>query len=172
MPKQYLFKVLTAGEGGVGKTTLLRRYIEGHFIADTKLTVGVEFFAKELTVDETLCTLQLWDFGGQERFRFMLRNYVRGAKGALLMFDLTRIDTLRTITEWVEILRSSVTDLPILFVGTKLDLETEGMIDDDYIEMLREENDLFDFIKISSKTGENVELIIETLVKKMLSKTI
>jgi len=165
-----MFKLLTAGEGGVGKTTLLRRYIEGQFITDTKLTVGVEFFVKELELDGNACSLQLWDFGGQERFRFLLKSYVKGAKGAFLMFDLTRIDTLRTIDEWVKILRDSVPDLPILFVGTKLDLEDQTYIDEDYINELREEYDLFDFIKISSKTGENVEKIITTLVRKILSR--
>ncbi len=170
MPKHFLFKVLTAGEGGVGKTTLLRRYIEGQFIADTKLTVGVEFFVKELDVDDNHCTLQLWDFGGQERFRFLLKNYVKGAKGAFLMFDLTRIDTVRTFEEWVGILRSSVPDLPILLVGTKLDLEDQILLDEEYIKELRDEYKLFDYMKISSKTGQNVNEIIEVLVRRILSK--
>ncbi len=94
MPKKYILKILTAGEGGVGKTTLLHRYVEGKFSGDTKMTIGVEFFLKEMELDGNQCTLQLWDFGGQERFRFLLDSYVMGAKGALLMFDLTRPMTL------------------------------------------------------------------------------
>ena len=80
--KPIILKVLTAGEGGVGKTTLLRRYVDGIFMADTRMTIGVEFFLKELTIEEKKITLQLWDFGGQERFRFLLESYAAGAKGA------------------------------------------------------------------------------------------
>ncbi len=68
MTKKFILKILTAGEGGVGKTTLLHRYVEGKFSADTKMTIGVEFFLKEVVIDGKQCTLQLWDFGGQERF--------------------------------------------------------------------------------------------------------
>ena len=70
--KKYILKILLAGEGGVGKTTLLHRYVEGKFSAETRMTIGVEFFLKEVEIDSHYCTLQLWDFGGQERFRFLL----------------------------------------------------------------------------------------------------
>ena len=76
MTKKFILKILTAGEGGVGKTTLLQRYVEGKFSEETKMTIGVEFFLKEMEIDEKHCTLQLWDFGGQERFRFLLESYV------------------------------------------------------------------------------------------------
>ena len=89
MSRPLVLKILTAGEGGVGKTTLLHKYIKGEFLADTKMTIGVEFFLKEMNVDGFDVILQLWDFGGQERFRFLLESYVTGARGALLMFDLT-----------------------------------------------------------------------------------
>ncbi|GAH39257.1 unnamed protein product, partial [marine sediment metagenome] len=89
MSKPRVLKIITTGEGGVGKTTLLHRYVEGIFLADTKMTLGVEFFLKELDLDGNKILLQIWDFGGQERFRFLLQNYIMGAKGALLLFDLT-----------------------------------------------------------------------------------
>jgi len=87
MSKSIVLKVLTGGDGGVGKTTLLHRYVEGKFSSETKMTIGVEFFLKELMIDDQKVLLQLWDFGGQERFRFLLKSYVIGARGALLMFD-------------------------------------------------------------------------------------
>ncbi|MHA1932774.1 MAG: Rab family GTPase, partial [Promethearchaeota archaeon] len=123
MPKKFILKILTAGEGGVGKTTILHRYVEGRFSAETKMTIGVEFFLKETMIDDKQCTLQLWDFGGQERFRFLLESYVLGAKGALLMFDLTRMTTLENLEQWLNIVRKGDPNLPVLFLGTKLDLE-------------------------------------------------
>ena len=168
--KPMVFKILTSGEGGVGKTTLLHRYIEGKFSAETKMTIGVEFFLKELNVDGQKVLLQLWDFGGQSRFRFMLESYVQGAKGAFLMFDLTRPMTLDNLENWVELVRKSDPNLPILFLGTKLDLTDEIFIDDDYISAYIEAFDLFDYMKVSSKTGENVQEAFETLTRAILRR--
>ncbi len=170
MPQKFILKILTAGEGGVGKTTLLHRYVEGRFSAETKMTIGVEFFLKETEIESKQCTLQLWDFGGQERFRFLLESYVLGAKGALLMFDLTRITTLENLQQWVNIVRKGDPNLPILFLGTKLDLEDEIMVDEDYAMSFLNEFNLIDFLKISSKTGENVIKAFEILTKKILER--
>ena len=170
MTKKFILKILTAGEGGVGKTTLLHRYVEGKFSADTRMTIGVEFFLKETVVDSKQCTLQLWDFGGQERFRFLLESYVLGAKGALLMFDLTRLITLEKIEQWVNIVRRADPNLPILFLGTKNDLDEELQVDDDYAEEFIKIYNLIDYLKISSKTGENVQQAFEMLTKEILER--
>lgn len=170
MVKKYILKILTAGEGGVGKTTLLHRFVEGKFSAETKMTIGVEFFLKETFINEHQCTLQLWDFGGQERFRFLLESYVLGAKGALLMFDLTRPITLDNLEQWINIVRKGDPDLPVLFVGTKTDLINEIMVDDDYALSFQEAFNLFDYIKISSKSGDNVHTVFERLTKKILER--
>ncbi|MHA2183816.1 MAG: Rab family GTPase [Promethearchaeota archaeon] len=170
MPKKFILKILTAGDGGVGKTTLLHRYVEGRFSADTKMTIGVEFFLKETEIDSKQCTLQLWDFGGQERFRFLLESYVLGAKGALLMFDLTRMMTLENLEQWLGIVRKGDPNLPVLFVGTKLDLVDEIQVDDDYAQSFLEEYNLLGFLKISSLTGENVGRAFEILTTKILER--
>ena len=170
MPQKFILKILTAGKGGVGKTTLLHRYVEGRFSAETKMTIGVEFFLKETEIDSNHCTLQLWDFGGQERFRFLLESYVLGAKGALLMFDLTRLMSLENLQQWITIVRKGDPNLPVLFVGTKLDLTDEIQIDDDYAMSFLNEFNLIDYIKISSKTGENVSTVFEMLTRNILER--
>ena len=166
MPKKYILKILTAGEGGVGKTTLLHRYIKGEFSADLKMTVGIEFFAKEIIIDDVHVTLQLWDFAGQKHFRFMLDSYVLGAKGALLMFDLTRPITLMNLESWINIVRKDDPNLPILFIGTKLDLKDQIEVEDEYALQFKEVLNLFDYLKVSSKSGENVLKAFELLIKK------
>ena len=170
MPQKFILKILTAGEGGVGKTTLLHRYVEGKFSAETKMTIGVEFFLKETEIDSKHCTLQLWDFGGQERFRFLLESYVLGAKGALLMFDLTRMSSLQNLEQWLNIVRKGDPNLPVLFVGTKLDLGEEIQVDDDYAKTFLKEYNLIDFLKISSKTGEHVSDAFNILTQKILER--
>lgn len=170
MTKKFILKILTAGEGGVGKTTLLHRFVEGKFSAETKMTIGVEFFLKELQLNDKHCTLQLWDFGGQERFRFLLESYVLGAKGALLMFDLTRPMTLQNLEQWINIVRKGDPNIPILFLGTKNDLSDQIMVQDDYAMIFKEQFNLMDYMRISSKSGENVAKVFNILTTKILER--
>ena len=169
MPKSKVLKTIITGEGGVGKTTLLHRYIEGRFDANTRLTIGVEFFLKELTIDNDSIFLQIWDFGGQERFRFLLSNYAKGAKGALLLFDLTRPLTLNTLEEWVHICRSDDPNLPILLIGSKADLEEMINVNEELIESLKNNFNFFDYVRISSKTGENVNEVFEKIAREIVN---
>ena len=168
MSRSKILKVITSGDGGVGKTTLLYRYVEGTFLEDTRMTLGVEFFIKEVDVGGKKVDLQVWDFGGQEHFRPLLKNYTLGAKGALLLFDLTRPASLGKIDQWVNICRENNPDIPIIFLGTKLDLIDLISVDDSYALSLKEEYNFFEYLKISSKTGENVNLAFELLAKEII----
>jgi len=165
-----LLKVITCGEGGVGKTTLLHRYIEGVFLADTSLTIGVEFFLKEIKIEDKKILLQVWDFGGQDHFRPLLKNYAKGARGALILFDLTRPSSLNRIEQWVNICKQEDQDIPIIFLGTKFDLKDQITIDDDIALKFKEDYGFFDYLKISSKTGENVQFAFELLAKELVKK--
>ena len=164
-------KIIITGNGGVGKTTLLHRYIEGKFLVNTYMTIGVEFFIKELDVDEYKILMQIWDFGGQERFRFLLKNYAKGTKGALFLFDLTRPLSLESIDEWIDICRSEDPTVPILLVGSKADLEDSIFFDEEYIQNMQYKHGLFDFIKVSSKNGRNVDEAFRIIAEKVV-KTI
>jgi len=168
MSSPILLKVITAGEGGVGKTTLLYRYVEGRFLVNTKMTLGVEFFMKDLEIDERTINLQVWDFGGQDHFRPLLKNYSKGARGALLLFDLTRPSSLEKIDQWVNICRGENPDIPIIFLGTKSDLTESITVDDDFALKFPKKYDFFKYLKVSSKTGENVNLAFELLVREII----
>lgn len=166
--KPIVLKVLVSGEGGVGKTTLIHKYVEGHFLEDTKMTIGVQFHTKYLTVDDHYVALQIWDFGGQEQFRFMLEAYTKGAKGGLLLFDMTRYFTLKNLEEWASILRTHDPELPILFLGTKIDLENQISVSDENAQEYKDQLNCFEFLKVSSKTGRNVEHAFQVLARKMI----
>ncbi|MFX0040089.1 MAG: Rab family GTPase [Promethearchaeota archaeon] len=166
--KNYIFKILIAGNASVGKTSLLRRYVDGFFDESTIMTIGVDFFTKELNFDNTRCLIQLWDLGGQERFRYLLENFVMGARGALLLIDLTRMPQINDILEWVNIARLHDISLPILLVGTKLDLEDLIAVDDESALHLKNTFNMIDYIKTSAKTGYNIEKAFEIIVKNLI----
>ncbi len=168
--RERIKKIIVCGDSGVGKTTLNHRYVEGKFSADTKMTIGVEFFSKEVEIKGRTLKLSIWDLMGLERCRFLCSDFCKGADGALLMFDLTRPTTLESIEEWVNICRKEDPNLPILFVGSKLDLKEDIMVDDGYALPYKERSDLFDYIKTSSKTGKNVEKTFEILINFILNR--
>ena len=167
--KKYIFKILIAGNASVGKTSLLRRYVDGMFDDSMIMTIGVDFFTKEITFNNSQCHLQLWDLGGQERFRHLLDNFVMGARGALLLFDLTRMPIIRDILEWVNITRLHDINLPIILVGTKLDLDDLIAVDDESAINLKNTFNMIDYIKTSAKTGTNVEKVFETISKQLVN---
>ncbi|MFX0058733.1 MAG: Rab family GTPase [Candidatus Hodarchaeota archaeon] len=171
--KSFVFKILIAGDGGVGKTTLLRRYVDGVFDESTIETVGVDFFLKELKFEDLRlrCSLQLWDLGGQERFRHLLDSFIMGARGALLLFDLTRMPKMDKILNWVNIVRLHDINLPIALVGTKLDLEDAIAVDDEYAFTIKNTFNMIDYFKTSSKNGYNVVEVFEVLAKELMKKS-
>ncbi|MFX0081421.1 MAG: Rab family GTPase [Candidatus Hodarchaeota archaeon] len=158
MPAKSTFKIIVAGDGGVGKTTLLHRYIENRFKFDTKMTIGVEIFNKVLTFATGASTsLQIWDFSGQERFRFLLDSFVMGAKGALVLFDLTKNPRfLERIDDWVDLIEQQNKTIPMVLIGTKADLEDKILVREEEILNLMEKHKFLKYFTTSSKTGLNV----------------
>ncbi len=173
MPPDYTFKVITGGEGGVGKTTLLRRYVDNKFEQETKMTIGVDIFQKTIILaNKKTISLQLWDFGGQERFRFFLDGFVRGAKGALILFDLTRqVSSTERIKEWVNIVRKYDKTLPIILIGAKADMIDNTSNGDNFILEIMKEFNFIEYLKISSKTGLNVAKAFEDLVNVLIKNS-
>lgn len=166
--KQHFFKILVGGDASIGKTTLIQRYVKGEFIDSSTMTIGVDFFSKRLEVRGDIVNLQLWDVGGQERFRFMVENYLRGAHGALLLFDITSMKSFVNIDKWQQLLKKHDSELPILLVGTKYDLEEFSMVGDYYADLTRKRFNMIDYIRTSSKLGTNVIESFEKLIDYLI----
>jgi len=117
-----VYKVLFIGESGVGKTSLLKRATEGWFDAGMKLTVGVDFAVREVTYGDWRATLQIWDLGGQIRFRDLAIAYFKGARLAIAVFDISSRFTMDRLHEWIRHLYESEGEIPLVVVGNKIDL--------------------------------------------------
>jgi small GTP-binding protein len=132
-----IFKVLVVGEKYTGKTSLIRQYIRHCFTEGYRMTVGVDFANKMLTLDDqTQVQLQLWDIAGQERFRNLTRVYYKEAVGAFVVFDLSQAITLDLVVDWKKDIDSKVftadlKPIPCLLIGNKMDLCGSLPITDD-----------------------------------------
>ncbi|XP_028323068.1 ras-related protein Rab-32-like [Gouania willdenowi] len=109
MQQELLYKVLLIGELGVGKTSIIKRYVHHIFSQHYRATIGVDFALKVLQWDhDTVIRLQLWDIAGQERYGNMTRVYYREAVGAMVVFDVTRASTFDAVLKWKNDLDSKV----------------------------------------------------------------
>jgi small GTP-binding protein len=167
-----IVKILTAGEGGVGKTTFLNRYINNNFVNNFEMTRGIQFFGKTMKLNGSRYNLVLWDFAGQYCYRHLLSNLVKGASGAFFLFDMTRISSIDRIEEWIQLFTERE-NKPVLLVGTKSDLitsEEESKYAYFTSEVRQRFRNCIGYIKTSSKTGDNINLAFDTLLDKIFIK--
>ena len=169
------YRVCVFGDGGVGKTTLVNRYLSGLFRSEYKVTIGADFFMKKLNHAQKQITLQIWDFAGEDKFRFLLPRYVEGSNGAIFMFDITRHSSILNIDEWLNVFKEGFDkkeiDVPLIMVGGKLDLNLKRTVSTELANELARKNNIDDIIECSSKTGENVEDIFIKITQMMMDKS-
>lgn len=166
--KNFLFKIIVVGDGGVGKSTMIQRLITGQFVP-MKITIGTDLASYMINFGNFSIKLQIWDFAGERRFRFFLPNYARGAMGCLLCYDINRYSSFQNLQEWYDIIIENSKDPTILLVGCKLDLSKErrSVKVEEAKEFMKEHNIAY-FIETSSKTGENNNNIFEILTKEII----
>ncbi|TFF85096.1 MAG: GTP-binding protein [Promethearchaeota archaeon] len=167
--RKLLFKVCIVGDGGVGKTTMVKRLLTGRYI-EQKITIGTDLAKYTMNVGDNKIILQLWDFAGEKRFRFFLPNYSRGAKAVLLCYDIARRSTFNNLKEWYKIIDQNSNPV-FLLVGTKRDLADEKRVisREDAMEF-QEKYDINLSYETSSKTGHNINKVFADLTNEVLKK--
>ena len=171
MIADYTFKLIVIGPAAVGKTSLIRRYVDNKFSFNYKSTIGVDFLAKTVRLKEDkIVKLAIWDVGGQEKFRFLRRNFYEGTHGAILVFDLSRANTFPKMKDWLIDMRNIIEyKIPLIILGNKSDLLSEvgEVIDREEPKRFAEKEESF-YLETSAKTGNNVEQTFKELTKQML----
>ncbi len=169
-----MFKVCIFGDGGVGKTTLINRYLTGVFIRNLQLTVGVDFHIKKVEVEGKSVTLQIWDFAGEKRFRFLLPSYALGSSGGIFLFDITRYSSIINFDSWLNIFKQGYKgknhQIPVLMVGSKSDLNFKRAVSRTEAFEIVKKNNLYGYIECSAKNGQNVKDIFNKIAILMLKR--
>jgi small GTP-binding protein len=163
------FKIILAGAGAVGKTTLMNRFVRGSFASEYKATIGVDILTKEITYNDQnknqLIKLQIWDIAGQELFRSFRKRFFSNARGVLLVFDLTVIQTLSELSSWVSDIYEIAGKIPIVLIGNKVDLQELCVISSESIESFQTAHNITSYYPTSALTGKNVDNAFHTLIK-------
>ena len=167
-----VFKMCVFGDSGVGKSTLVNRYITAKFDHDLKSTLGAAILMKFIETETLRVTLQIWDFAGEARFSSLLPSYALGSSAAIFMCDISNRDSITNIDKWLltfnEGLNNQDPKFPLIVVGGKLDLEEKRSLNKEDIEAILTVRKEFNYLECSSKTGENVDLLFQTIVDKMM----
>ncbi len=154
-------KVILAGDGTVGKTSLLRRYVSGEFITEHKMTIGMDTHTKLTRVPGLgLVKIHTWDLAGQPQWSSVRESFYVGSHAMALVFDVNRPDTIQNLPAWVQECRSKVPNIPVLVVANKMDLTCRVPVNK-IAKWARAQN--YDFIETSPKTGYNVNEMFEAL---------
>ena len=167
---EFMFKIVLVGDSSVGKTNIMGKYLKNEFKEDSKSTVGVEFGSKEFTIENHNVKIQIWDTAGQERYKSITSAYYKGAKGAFVVYDITRIDSFDSIDRWISDLKASADQkISLLLIGNKSDLEDQRQVTKDQAEQKAKSFNVA-FFETSALSGDNLDKAFEALVNEVYKK--
>ncbi|XP_068572442.1 ras-related protein Rab-6A isoform X2 [Cebidichthys violaceus] len=151
------FKLVFLGEQSVGKTSLITRFMYDSFDNTYQATIGIDFLSKTMYLEDRTIRLQLWDTAGQERFRSLIPSYIRDSAAAVVVYDITNVNSFQQTTKWIDDVRTERGgDVIIMLVGNKTDLADKRQITTEEGEQRAKEMNVL-FIETSAKTGYNVK---------------
>ncbi|KAM9348288.1 ras-related protein Rab-38b [Symphorus nematophorus] len=172
--KEHLYKVLVIGDLGVGKTSIIRRYVHQTYSTNYRATIGVDFALKVLNWDSETVRLQLWDIAGQERFGNMTRVYYREAMGAFIVFDVTRHTTFEAVIKWKEDLDSKLmladgTSIATVLLANKCDQGRELTNNGIKMDQFCKDHGFVGWFETSAKDNLNISEAANFLVKHIMA---
>ncbi|EAS02106.2 Rab-family small GTPase (macronuclear) [Tetrahymena thermophila SB210] len=166
----YLFKFIMIGDTGVGKSCMLLRFVDDRFREDYDATIGVEFGSKIIDVANLAIKIQIWDTAGQESFRSITRSYYKGAIGAVVVFDITKRSSFDNLPKWLhDIKEQGKEETFVLIVGNKFDQMLQREVSQQEASEFAEQQG-FNYVEVSAKSGDNVNKIFNIMAQEILSK--
>jgi Ras-related protein Rab-11A len=167
---EIMVKVVLVGDSGVGKTNIMSKYLKNQFREDSKATVGVEFGSKQFSVEGHQIKAQIWDTAGQERYKAITSAYYKGAKGAFIVYDITRKNTFETVNKWVsDITAAADKKITLILIGNKNDLEDQRQVTKEVGEEKAKELGLA-FMETSACSGENLDKAFQMMINEIYKK--
>ncbi|KAI6203697.1 Ras domain containing protein [Aphelenchoides besseyi] len=160
-------KILIVGESGVGKSSLMLRFVDDTFDEEMAATIGVDFRVTTMNIDGNVVKLAIWDTAGQERFRTLTPSYYRGGQGIVCVYDVTNRTTFDRLEHWILEVETYCTksDAMKILVGNKIDAPNREVTFEEGMQFARRHKMLF--IEASAKTREGVQVAFEELIEKV-----
>ena len=152
-------KIIFCGDAGVGKTSIIISLMGQKFSEEYEPSIGVDFFSKTFRYKERMLKLQIWDSAGQEKFRSLIPNYIRGSSLIFLIFDITNKTSYDNIPEWIKFITDIDNNGNIILVGNKIDLKEKRVVNKEEAEKFSQEKK-YEYFEVSAKEGSNIDNMI------------
>ena len=156
-------KVIFCGDAGVGKTSIINSIMGQKFSEEYEPSIGVDFFSKTIRYKGRLIKLQIWDSAGQEKFKSLIPNYIRGSSLIFLIFDVSRKLSYDHLTDWIKFITDIDNSGVIIIIGNKIDLKEKREVNNEEAEKFCKENK-YDYFEVSAKEGTNIDNMLYTTV--------
>ena len=162
--EKYSIKIILAGDSGVGKTNILNRFIHNEYVHDSKSTVGVELNSKSFIINNDIIKVHIWDTAGQERYKSITSAYYKGAYGAMIIYDLTKSETFKSVDNWYrQIIDYGEKDIVTMLIGNKNDLKNLRSIES-FTGLDKGKSLRIPFIETSAADSTNVEEAFKKII--------
>ena len=169
--EDYIFKIIVLGDCAVGKSNIISKYSKNIFNKSSKSTIGVELITKFYKYDGKIIKVNIWDTAGQERFTSMITTYYKGAKGAFLVYDITRKNTFNNIDNWLkELISINSNKINIILIGNKNDLTLLRKVSKNEAQLKANKYGI-KFYETSALDSSNIKNIFEDMIKDIYIKT-
>ncbi|KRX03857.1 P-loop containing nucleoside triphosphate hydrolase [Pseudocohnilembus persalinus] len=157
------YKLVLIGDQSVGKTSIINRFIYDNYTANQQPTVGIDFVAKTLHLDNKTIRLQLWDTAGQERFRSLIPSYIRDSNCAIITYDVTSTASFQGVDRWLDYVKEERGEEVLIFlVGNKNDMEEQRQVSYEQGQKFAQQQGI-EFIEVSAKEGTNIQQLFKEI---------
>ncbi|EGV62890.1 GTPase Ryh1 [Yamadazyma tenuis] len=164
------YKIVFLGDQGVGKTSLITRFMYDTFDEQYAATIGIDFLSKTMYLeDNKTIRLQLWDTAGQERFRSLIPSYIRDSNVAIICYDITNKKSFDNLDKWIsEVKLERGEDVIIVIVGNKSDLNNKRQVSAEELETLGKSiENCSIYLETSTKANHNIKLLFKKIAKSL-----
>jgi small GTP-binding protein len=168
---EYAFKLILGGDGAVGKTSMVHRFVEDSFMKDYKSTIGTSIMKKQCVFEGLKSAVRfiIWDLAGQDQFKRVRKSYLSNAEAGILVFDVTNKSSFENIETWHDEIKRVSPNISLILTGNKIDLEDKRVINQKEGEDLAKKLSV-SYIETSAKTGENINDAFKMLALQMINK--
>ena len=165
------YKIILVGDPGVGKTSIMTKFVSNEFQNTYLSTIGVEFKSKEIHINNNTCArLKIWDTCGQEKFRAITRQYFKNSEGVFVVFDLTNKETTKKLDIWMKDIKDNIdNDYFIFLIGNKSDIKDRDLTIAEEAKQFAI-NKKINYYEVSAKTGSGIYNIFEKMASKLINK--
>ena len=163
-------QLLTIGDSAVGKTSILRRFAQDKFNINYFNTLGIDFFYKDVILNNQIIHVKLWDTAGQERYKALTQGFFRNAEGLMIVYDINKKESFDNLKYWIQSIENNINmqnkNIPVIIIGNKIDLN-ERDVDKNEAEQLAKSKK-YRYFEVSAKSGQGIDESMKYLIQKVI----